>query len=746
MRTPSAIYLAALLGVYALPRSALAQQSGGGGPAPTVTPPNVRFPRAVDTPVSYPDGATGDATVTVELTIDAGGHVVGVGEGVGPEPFVAAAREAAGAWRFMPAERDGRPVPAKIRFEVRFTGEHPLEGPEPESTPAAPAGSTPVPAPPPQKEYVVTVSGDRPAPGAETVSRTEARMLAGTFGDPIRSVELMAGVTPVVSVVPFFYLRGAPPGNVGYFVDGIRVPFLFHALLGPSVLAPSLIDSTNVYKSAPPVEFGRFAGGIVSSDVAPPPDELHALGSVKTLDASGVVTAPLLDGQAQVFAAARYSYAGLIISNVTNVALDYWDYQVLANYDLSRDDTIGVFAFGALDYVGDKTGDNFAGTQFHRIDLRYDHRFDADTKLRAAVTFGYDQSHATEGDVTDKSVAVRTIFEHRLGEAAIFRAGADASFDDYGLGINSPTLSFRDANILFPPRLDIMTGAYTELEVHPIPRITFRPGVRADVFHSMDRTLVGVDPRVSVEFVASPKVKFVDNFGISHQTPNYFPDLPGAQVGGLPGGLQTTIAYSSGVEVLLPADIKSSFTVFEQAFVNLSDPLGYSGTIAANVDVADVRALGSAYGAEVELRRPLSKTVGGIFSYTLSRSVRSHDNLESLSAFDRTHTVSFAVGYSPGRRWNLGARALFTTGVPTRTLTTNGPEYGGDRAPPFFRLDLHAEKRWKLGQHGYIAAVADVINATAGTEVVQRSCNVQRCTQAGVGPLVLPNVGVEAGF
>ncbi|MEI9949386.1 MAG: hypothetical protein WDO74_10485 [Pseudomonadota bacterium] len=32
--------------------------------------------------------------------------------------------------------------------------------------------------------------------------------------------------------LPFFFVRGAPPGNVGYFLDGIRVPLLFHIALG----------------------------------------------------------------------------------------------------------------------------------------------------------------------------------------------------------------------------------------------------------------------------------------------------------------------------------------------------------------------------------------------------------------------------------------------------------------------------------------------------------------------------------
>lgn len=46
---------------------------------------------------------------------------------------------------------------------------------------------------------------------------------------PSRRREAMPGVTPVASGVPYFFVRGAPPGNVGYFVDGVRVPLLLGA-------------------------------------------------------------------------------------------------------------------------------------------------------------------------------------------------------------------------------------------------------------------------------------------------------------------------------------------------------------------------------------------------------------------------------------------------------------------------------------------------------------------------------------
>jgi hypothetical protein len=133
-------------------------------------------------------------------------------------------------------------------------------------------------------------------------------------------------------------------------------------------------------------------------------------------------------------------------------------------------------------------------------------------------------------------------------------------------------------------------------------------------------------------------------------------------------------------------------------------------------------------------------------SYTLSRSVRSHDRIQSLSAFDRTHVAIAGLSYGLGKGWQAGVRASFVSGVPTRELSVDGPRFTGERGPPFFRLDLRGEKRFRLGRTSWWSITAEVLNATAGHEVVSRSCSPVRCTEKGIGPLVLPRVGVEVGF
>jgi len=59
-------------------------------------------------------------------------------------------------------------------------------------------------------------------------------------------------VVPIVSGLPAFFIRGAPPSNVGFFFDGVEIPLLYHAFFGPSVVHPGFIDSIEFYPGSSP--------------------------------------------------------------------------------------------------------------------------------------------------------------------------------------------------------------------------------------------------------------------------------------------------------------------------------------------------------------------------------------------------------------------------------------------------------------------------------------------------------------
>ena len=216
----------------------------------TGTPSEIVPPKPLATPLAYPDDATGQATVVLELSLDAQGVVTNARALSGEAPFRAAALSAVPSWRFTPTLRDGRPVAARIRYSVQFTppaAEAPAaEQPEP-AAPSAPRVSAPTVASAPVE---VIVEGQRTPIGSVVLTRQDTRALPGSFGDPLRAIEAQPGVVPIVSGLPAFFIRGAPPSNVGFFFDGVEIPLLYHAFFGPSVVHPGFIDAIDFYLRA----------------------------------------------------------------------------------------------------------------------------------------------------------------------------------------------------------------------------------------------------------------------------------------------------------------------------------------------------------------------------------------------------------------------------------------------------------------------------------------------------------------
>jgi TonB family protein len=78
--------------------------------ATILAPADLPVPIMVSPPV-YPLRALGGAAVIVEVDVEPSGHVSSARAVGGRTAFDDAAERAAGAWRFLPARRRGRPVP-----------------------------------------------------------------------------------------------------------------------------------------------------------------------------------------------------------------------------------------------------------------------------------------------------------------------------------------------------------------------------------------------------------------------------------------------------------------------------------------------------------------------------------------------------------------------------------------------------------------------------------------------------------
>ena len=482
--------------------------------------------------------------------------------------------------------------------------------------------------------------------------------MPGAFGDAFRAIEALPGVTPIVSGLPFFFVRGAPPGNVGYFLDGVRVPLLYHLALGPSVVHPGLIDHVDFFPGGYPARYGRFAGGILDGETLPPASRTHGEANVRLFDAGVLAEAPLLDDRLTVLVAGRYSYtAALVQLFAPNTRVGYWDYQTRVEYRLTPKDRVSVFWFGSYDEIDNRDQDDadrrpsdtsrarpsapsipVFKTEFHRLDLRYDH----DTPhghVRLAVTLGVEDSIAgssatQQTGVAAKSIGVRAEGEERLSPDLKLRYGADTFLYDYTIDTGTdpaadlralyPHAQRRDDRRLWrrrlegePARRDRPRTAHRHL--HVAARAGGHPGGTERAGHHRPaprpRWLPSRAWRRARRCRAT--VTWISTFGVAHQPPSLFVPIPGLTLGTLSTGLQTALQTSQGAEIELPLDFKLTSTVFLHDYLGLTDAtatcLG-NGTSVPNAsnDCLAQKVNGRAYGVELLARRDLTKRVTGL--------------------------------------------------------------------------------------------------------------------------------------
>ena len=754
-------------------------------PAPAAEP--VVPPRAISTPIGYPPQARGAQEVVLELTIDKQGGVTNALAISGEAPFTDAALAASRGWLFEPAKRGGLPVASKIRFAVRFEPPSPDASAEQAVSPSVPTKlssgviESPKAVAEPVMQEILVVGQKEPL--KHTLGHADVHDMPGAFGDPYRAIEALPGVVPIASGLPYFYVRGAPPGNVGYFFDGIPVPYLYHFAAGPGVLQPAFVDHVDLYPGAYPARYGRFAGAIVAGEMAPPSYRFHGEASIRWIDSGATVEAPFASGRGSAMVGGRFSYTAAVLSFlVPDVSVNYWDYQARIRYDLDQKNSLEVLSFGAGDFLSEfetryrstMTPDGGFTSQsereertlvdvgFHRLDLRLDHKL-SDGNWRNALMLGLDRTGADNGSVTVKNrmVGFRSEYRQVLSKRTTLRAGGDVLFEnlaqndssgqdgrveDDGTTISDDTT---DNNVRFGlsrARRDLTTGVWADLVLVANSKLEVTPGVRADVFVSGERVALAIDPRISARFLLSKKLTMTHGLALVHQAPSFVVPVPGFKPS-LEGGLQAAVQYSAGLSYSLPSGFESSLSLFQNAFFNMTDLISLVQLQnTTSKDEQDFRATGHAYGFEFMLRRSLSRRVGGFASYTLSRSLRSSGELEGPATTDRTHVVNLGISADLGGNWRLGGRWLFYSGIPTRVAYVAAAK-SPPRTPPFWRLDFKVQKRWYIKYPDvWWGLVLEVLNTTLNKEVLSGDCYAFGCKFDSIGPVTIPSIGAEGAF
>jgi TonB family protein len=605
--------------------------------------------------------------------------------------------------------------------------------------------------------YETTVRSRKPPPAVTRyeVTQPELKVIPGTFGDPLRVVQNLPGVARTPFGLGGLVIRGASPNDSGIFVEGHKIPLLYHFLIGPGVLAPELIDRVDFFPGNFGVTYGRVTAGVIDVGIRTnPAPRLHGVVDVNLLHSAAYVEGPLGKGWTGSVSARR-SYVDLILpfvlpDSVTTAAPVYWDYQAGVNRPVPSG-KLSIYAFGSNDTLKVVSSDARQGNIDLGLEIGFHKVFAVWTQAlgnwtnKLSPAYGYERLKFGVGPFAINEsahlLALRNDLSRQLTSKLTLRFGVDAELRSDSIFFNIPLIPDTRLYGLVVPEitpatvpLDTATaGLYADATWEIGRGVTVIPGVRTDGFRYVGQNRLTFDPRLVVRWKMTEKHTWKAGAGIYHQmvdpqllSPVYGnPNLPPIWAD------QYSVGFLNRLYEKLTLDATLYYVRRHDQPVPPPPFLNHNGE-------------GRSYGLELILKHDFTERFFGWLSYTLSRSEQTvyavnapmqsdGGGLQDPNAtkpqwfptdYDQTHNLIAVASYAL-KKWRLGIRYRLVSGAPTTrmlegvfdnedgTYSCRSAPTNSARKPTFNQLDFRVDRTWtfKAWQLGVYADLQNIYNA-----------------------------------
>jgi TonB family protein len=644
-----------------------------------------------------------------------------------------------------------------------------------------------------------TVPGEKPhdAPTRRTLTHDELVNVPGSLNDPIRAVQNLPGLARSPFLGGQLLVRGSPPQDTGTYLDGHRVPQLYHFLGGPSVINEQLLDRIDFYPGGYGAYYGRNLTGAIDVGTRKGDAQgVHGQASLDLIEAVGFGEGPI-DAHTQVAVAARRSHIDvflpLFIPNdpnrgVTSVVPIYWDYQARADHRFEGGDELSLLFFGSSDKltIVEKGGrrtlplslDTSLG--FHRAVVSWKHELSETLSLSVSPALGWTkQSFSSEGagpgpfaqpqtgDITVLTGEFRSDLRWKARDFLELRAGTDIEFDRaaYSFDIQS-SIQLRNLGIPVTQENKFsrvqpvqLWGEYAEAQL-TFGRLQLEPGLRLDQFHWRQHARWSLDPRLWARYALTEATSLKAYLGLYHQPPTG-PQID-RDVGNPDLGLEWAAQAGAGVEQRFSDVWSASAEVFYNrrgSLIVRVDPVLLPDQTVFNPRFLN-NGIGHSYGLEILVRREITAKLYGWLAYTLSKSVILQNPGDPWRAFqyDQTHILTLVAGYRPSPGWELSSRYRLVSGNPTApvdyatfdadagTYVATRGTFGDARLPLFSQLDARAQHTWTW-DYWQLALYLDVQNVLNQKNEEIHVYDYRYREQGSISGIpILPTFGVKGKF
>ncbi len=625
-----------------------------------------------------------------------------------------------------------------------------------------------------------------------TLQRRQLTTVPGTFGDPIRVIQSLPGMARTPFSLGLLLIRGSNPDDAGVYIDGHRVPLLFHFLGGPSILNAELVESIDLYPSGFPARFGRVHGGVVSIESRPSTsDGIHGSADVDLLDAGGYVRAPI-GKRASLAIAGRRSYVDAFLGYVlpeprpgaTRIVVPiYWDMQARLDLDLQSEGRASVFAMTSSDRLDVLTKDpddevdlglNTA-IDFWRVIGTYQRPLSGKLKLTMSPAWGLDTvsfaSGQSEGqspflslEIEQTTLSYRARVTGPIGERFRLDAGLDleSRVTKYDAVAPDDSGIRDDDGVDIPPQVvarsveSLGAAFHADLAIDLGP-VRVVPGLRLDSYLIAGKSLSSADPRITARWQTDPMWTLKGFVGRFSQPPQ--PEALDSTFGNPNVEIEHAMHYGAGVE-WRPSRLWSADA--EAYYIDRNNLIGLTDQVVVDDDGA-VRPInfintgfGRTYGLEIMIKREISERLFGWLAYTFSRTKTALPNRAlRIGGLDQTHVANAVASWRVGGGWELGARWRASSGRPDTPVEDStfdadegnyesvSGEFRSIRLPFFQQLDVRVERMWLFNTWslGVYVDVQNVLN-TDNVEATEYDYRFRE-TAPVTGVPILPTLGIR---
>lgn len=569
-------------------------------------------------------------------------------------------------------------------------------------------------------DEVIVRGNRRPSISKKVISADEARRVA-PGGDPGQVTKLLPGVTtqPGRSEVT---IRGSKPEDSSYYLDDIKVPFIYHAIGSLSVLPPAIIEEVEFSAGGFGPEYGNATGGIVvlrtKNDIPEKPKTKFVLNL--PLYSSIYHERPLSENSGMLVGVRR-SYLEFILPRVLpknsgiSVIPYFRDYQGIYTYKtddghyklslLASADGLKATAPGVLSQDESGSGKFFVQTYFGAVALERMKKLNDGWTMTSTPQIVYTDNKFEVSDlkfrVQAHTLRLPVEFVKRLNRDERFYVGSEVSYIPFTVTYYLPKFDPDDPLFDFDeaPRVagkntggSIEAASWVARDVKIPNGAVVTPGLRVFYLNLINRA--SADPRLQYRQDVGGGNVLKAAVGQYSQYPRN--GEPAKNFGNPKLVFPKAMHYVLGLETKWNDRWDSDFQLFykDMRQVVRSDPeIKYNN-----------KGRLKSYGFESFIRRALTEKWFGWMSYTWSKTSERKDDESPWTpgANDQTHVLSLVGDYRISSVWDVGGRFglhtgdAYTTKLGDSVYNTNYDKYqprgnnptNGARLPNFHELSL----------------------------------------------------------